>query len=229
MCPSYSSANSSPRGTISSTYSVISCYFWRACQQYTQPSPGKASSDPRAWPPVHKSTDSRDRLFAMLCFFPGLWTISMSYWLSCSSHQASCPSWCLKFMSHVKLWWSVRTVNFLLNKKLRNNLVNSTTASISLRVVQYRRCSGVNVVLANPVVRSSPFCLWLWSVPIAVSEAFVCNTKFPLAIGMAYEGGLRKRRTICSKALCSNSLQWNGFFPVRAYMVLRCMSEKLGT
>lgn len=83
-----------------------------------------------------------------------------------------------------------------------------------MRVVQYLICSGVNVVLANPIVRSLAFYSWVNSVSIAVSGASVSKINLPFDTGMASTGGLYRLLAKLSKASCSCSIQKNGFLPV---------------
>ena len=107
-------------GITSSTASWNPNQCWCARVQYGQDRQGKwVLNNSAAW--CRSLVQSwhicrRDNASALTCCFSGLCCTVMWYWLSSSSHRASWPCGSRKFNSHVKLLWSVRTVNYLPNK-----------------------------------------------------------------------------------------------------------------
>ena len=99
------------------------------------------------------------------------------YSCSFSSHRASCPSGCLKFLSHLREPWSVRRVNWLPRRYGRKCWMKYTTASSSRRVTQYWRSGLLRARLAYAITRSVPSsCTCDSTAPIPESLASVSKT-----------------------------------------------------
>ena len=128
---------------------------------------------------------------ALVCFFPGRCKIRK--WNSCSfsNHLANCPSGSLNDCSHDREPWSVLRVNSRPNRYGRNCCVNTTTASNSRRVTQYRRSDLLSVRLANAMTCSWP-CSSSWdsTPPIPVLLASVSRIKGFVKSGKARTGAV---------------------------------------
>ena len=105
-------------GTASSTSSMNDPQFWWARTQYSQPPQGKSSGRTPDTNASHKPSSVHILLSesAFPCLRPLLCLSTILYWESSSIHLASCPCGSRKFVSHIKLAWSVLTINGLPSK-----------------------------------------------------------------------------------------------------------------